>query len=1049
MIMKKYFFSICLLLLAAACVEPLDKNFVPAVEDSEEGPKVTLSFTLPPATKGTMTHNPTIETIHVAVFNQNGVLRQYEQATLTHPENLTNGSTSADPVYTVDVNMSSKPRILHFIADSPVSTYEQLVALAGTSGEDVILNALTTDNGNTAYWQRFELDSISAYRYDGESYDGTGYPDGIAYSGTSYSYEDPNFGTITINKGDYIKRNGRKIIDGTGYFQSVYVAQVLRSIPFVRNFAEITVSKKEADGNFTPKKFALVNVPTAGYVAPFNTDSSTFSYVYSAKNPSLEGITHADVANAKYPGSLAGGFDTAQPASFIDVTGSSTNKYAYMYERTVPNSQQPATCILVGGTYSIENPAHDANGLTWFKIEIADASGAYFPIYRGVTYDFKIGQITGTRGYDSPTAAFAHDAIGDVSGSVETATLEQISDGNGTTLWVEYIDYVGTVQEDKTIYYTMYYQNGSSTEYLTGGIALSVSHPNNDEAYKAITASSISGSPYSGTGTPDDSKQWYVATVPLAAPGQNARQSVLHIEGNSHAGRAMYRNVNYHVIGTQYFKNGQNEVNATSLATEAAGEETTLTIFLPNDLGYSMFPLDLRIEAESGDFTTVDGLPVESGPSLFNPDKNAYYFIKTIEYSDYHNALTGATTTRFTTQFKTTRDGSTSVNHTNATNFRVLDKVQTERGRTNPYFAVAECPVTVGGPVFMLDKESVEVGVDETSATFSITSSGAENPTWTLTASDENVTLSQPSGSGNAEITVNFPANAGSEARTYMVTASREGFDDLTFTIVQLPPLFSVSPVSRTVNANDESTTFTLSSTGSVAPNWTLIAPTSITLSQSGGSGNAEITVTFPKNTSITDPVTYTVRAVRSGFENQTFTIVQLPKQKVEGRTVEYTYADFGTLFTNYAHKGGTGIGITREATKGNINVSISNIIAIVEGYSEDYGGVVEVQKREYTQPGYPSESVVTFSPVNTETVSNVTITDVQISFLRWNGTNYNPETITGPFTGGTGTSSTTEALTASYNGSASASAVSATFMPYASVGYDIVYISVTYDYYE
>ena len=78
--MKKYIYLFFAALLAVACVEPLQPYLGPIVNEPEEGSPVTVEFTLPPVTKGNMAHNPTISTIHVAVFNQAGVLKQYEKA---------------------------------------------------------------------------------------------------------------------------------------------------------------------------------------------------------------------------------------------------------------------------------------------------------------------------------------------------------------------------------------------------------------------------------------------------------------------------------------------------------------------------------------------------------------------------------------------------------------------------------------------------------------------------------------------------------------------------------------------------------------------------------------------------------------------------------------------------------------------------------------------------------------------------------------------------------------------------------------------------------
>ena len=880
--MKKFIYIFCVALLAAACVEPMVNPVMPITDDSEDGPKVTIRFALPPSTKGTMAHNPDISTIHVAVFNQAGLLKQYEKAYLENEDNLINGNNpSGNPTYAVDINMSTKPRILHFIADSPIDTYEELIDIAGTSGESIIMNALTTEDGETAYWQRFVLGRIDAYKYEGGVYTipaslggGTRGEAGAS----SYQYRDNNGELITVNTGDYIKRDGDKVLDGTGYFQSDYVAGMLSNIPFVRNFAEITVSSTTST-NFAPKYFALVNVPTSGYVAPYDANQGAFATAYQAANLTDDGLTHDDIADTGYPGMLSGNINGDMPSSFIDL--SSSNKTAYMYERTIPNVSQRPTSILVGGVFDDADDDHkDGNGNTWFKIEIATDQGVYFPIYRGISYNIKIGAITGTSGYKTPEEAWSHDAVGDISGSVETATLTQISDGKGTTLWVEYIDYVATESQNKTILYTMYYQPtaGGAITYLTPDVTLTVNHPNtaSNKAIDLDEGSTITGEEYTGGGTPDATKTWYVASVPLKTPGQNTLISTLHVEGTTPApaSKTMYRDVKYRVMGIQRFKNGQNELKATPIDDEEVNRETTLTIYLPNDLGYSMFPLYLMIEAENGHYTTVDGLPVESGPSLFNPDKNAFYFIKTIEYTDYYNEETHATTTAFTTTFKTTHDCTQS--GTNETNFRVLDKVQPNREA--PYFEPATCHVSVGGPIFSISPaEPIQVSANETNATFFITSRGEDNPEWNVSV-DNDATLSQSSGQGSTGsqgITVSIPANSTANTKTYTVTATREGWDTQTLSIQQAGAEFQLTAQSTSVNPDETSTSFNITSTGS-ASGWSLSVNNGATLSTSSGEGSVSgITVNFPARNNSKDPKTYTITATRNGWDQQELTITQ------------------------------------------------------------------------------------------------------------------------------------------------------------------------------
>ena len=780
--MKKYIYILFVLALSLSCVKEQGiPDEIMFEGPDEDGPMVTLTFSLPPETKGNMAHDPDITTIHVAVFNKAGVLKQFEQATLRNTGNLTNGdNASGNPEYSVDIHMSAKPRILHFIADSPITTYDALVAAAGTSGEDVILNALTTTGGTTAYWQRFELDRVDAYKYQGGVYEVPGGGTVGSVGGTSYTYTYQGQ-TITVNEGDYIKTNGEKVLDGTGYFQSDYVSGVISNIPFIRNFAEITVSAPSGS-NFIPKKFALVNVPTKGYVAPYDADAGAFAAAYTASvsGPAFDGtLSYSSVHDTGYPGTLAGALDTSEPSSFIDLTTSSN--CAYMYERPLPNTSQPSTCILVGGAYSETGANKDTDGLTWLMIEL-DNDGVYFPIYRGISYTVSIGSVEGTKGYSSPSDAYNAEPIGDISSSVTTATLTQINDGKGTTLWVEYIDYVATWAQTKTIYYTMFYNDGSTVTYLNNTVSATFSHPN--ASYPAIVSINTSDDATYTTGTPDDTKEWKKVSVLLDGSGMSTKRSVLRISGTAHDGKTMYRDVNYRVIGIQHFEYGTNVLSGTPLEDEDAGETTTLTIWLPTDLGFSMFPLTLRIEAENAGFTTADspGLPVEYGPSLFDNTKTSFYFLKTISYEDYYNAATGVTTNSFTATFKTTRAGSTMAGGTNATTFAVLDKVNANR--INPYFETATCYVPVGSHVFNLSASTATVDASITSAKFNVVSSSVG--TWTLAAS-EGASVSPSSGKGNKEVTVTFPVNTDTvNDKTYTVTASLDGFASQTFTVTQL-----------------------------------------------------------------------------------------------------------------------------------------------------------------------------------------------------------------------------------------------------------------------
>ena len=88
-----------------------------------------------------------------------------------------------------------------------------------------------------------------------------------------------------------------------------------------------------------------------------------------------------------------------------------------------------------------------------------------------------------------------------------------------------------------------------------------------------------------------------------------------------------------------------------------SGNNATVTIGLPEDLPYSLFPLHVTIEALDNNLSTSNKeLPVGYGPTAFDDTeygakngKNAFYFIRTIQYKDYVDTSHGVY--EYTTEF--------------------------------------------------------------------------------------------------------------------------------------------------------------------------------------------------------------------------------------------------------------------------------------------------------------------------------------------------------------------------------------------------------------
>lgn len=992
--MKRIFYILAAALVAGACAKTLELPFDPGMDGTEEGPKVTLTFSVPvdPQTKGAMAKDPVLDgDMYIAVFNKNQVLKEFVKAELEGAAPTQNGE-EYKATFTAELTMSTGWRALHIIANCPVS--EPTVRV----GEAAVLNSFITENGEAAYWQRYELDNIDGYKYAGDKLGShswfTGGESSFTYSGTegNYSYTYTSSGnTITVNPGDYIKVSGEKILTGEGYFASQDIQDKLALVPLVRNFARVLVAKQEGS-NFIPKVFTLIYTPTAGFVAPNdNTKSSSvelsdyrgfvpkyFADAVQSNELTYEYVYDKDAPTHYFPGMPAtatitntGGDDDYPAYTAQALTGSRTDAYinvertddgdnaAYMYERSSHLGGQSATCILVGGEYTgASDKEKDDQGLTWFKIQLADADGNYFNIYRGVQYKIEIGKIEAV-GYASPGEAFKNVPLGDVSNSPETSNLTSISDNKGTVLTVSYIDYVGMEQdgytspdndgigEYKILLYRLTYTDSEGNKTYPGNkVELSVSHPSSNHAVTvdadAITTGSMDGldggkiplpsgktihidenttQDYIQPDLPDPDGGWWYAIVPLAAQDGNKYASFLTVKGPTLANenKTLERKVSYRVLGTQELTLSV----SPHLSSEASGVDAKLWIKLPIDLGYSMFPLIFKIEAEQNNLNPKasenkdsDGktinLPVETGASYFSGTPS-FYFLYTVNYSDYYDASNGKYLDAIPLTFTTTKDW-TAGGGSNETYISVTDK--------NGYFSTDPAKATVlvevdGGNDYLKGSTTTpSVKSATTSASISVKAGSSTPWTASVTASDGSaVTLDKTSGTGSATLDVTFSEYTGATNRTFTVTLTStvSGISTQTVTITQ-----GKQQKTRTVTGSH---TFNTNST------------------------------TYSSTTSATTPQTsdYVSLVFGSDFnalgtnyvqmnDNTTFTLSALNDATITAVTINYSAYNYGRSNSSSATpKTGSGsVYATNNGTTGTWTGSSASIVFTMRQYKEN-----------------------------------------------------------------------------------------------------------------
>ena len=408
----------------------------------------------------------------------------------------------------------------------------------------------------------------------------------------------------------------------------------LNPIALVRNYAKITVTSSST-AQFTVREYALINVPYQGTLAPVH-PTTGFNNYYTKIGKYCDGTATSnfvtDLLATNYVGYMGDNdlIFKGNPGSRGIVSANATDNGMYMYERTVPTQAGEQTGVIVhldwtAGEYAGED--------FWYKIDVMDKDGEYMPICRNVHYNIVLSQLTG-EGSDTFDEAFSGPFFGNISASIETATLTTIND-NIHQIEVNRMDYFsvnGSDEVDLAFRFWPDKDQAPSTNPSKYYVAI-MNATGYDQAVESI-----------GNITVEDGYMHVKVTLkPKDTTGKTLRGKV-RIQGVLNNGiGSLYRDVVFTVMEVQNFTR---ETSITSV-----GKAVTLTIGLPEDLPYTMFPLQIKIESLYNNLTTNSAdLPVGYGASVFTGyKKNTFYFIKTIQYKDYVDTSHGVY--EYTTEF--------------------------------------------------------------------------------------------------------------------------------------------------------------------------------------------------------------------------------------------------------------------------------------------------------------------------------------------------------------------------------------------------------------
>ena len=821
------------------------------------------------ANDANMAENPHIKSIRVAVFGKSGYPQTYAYAEPV--KKVVEGDETkwtAGEYASTNYDPKTRSGIYYFKVLLPVYEGACTVHVIANGDESIpfvdqtensIMSAMKTQKGEGAYWARVNM------------------PDGI----------------LTIKDENGIMQTN----DDGNFIPSEETARLFTDLTLVRNFAEVVIINNAKE--IKNISWTLVNVPVSGSVAPMEGGEKTITYVDDYKDfryVPTSGLMVHPTDGRKYLGYMIdetiektkatvkeSDLTLTVPNAVVVIGEDDTETVTpglgtpgFMYER-VKNEDTP-TAILLKATYK------DDSAPTYYRVDLMDEkAGGYFPIYRNYKYQIKINRV-GNRGADTIEEAMERNVGGNVSYSAEAKSLTDISDGS-SRLFVDYVSKTFTNADERTQTFAVYYVPDVNVKDPNGPYGLKVDNSSVKAALKEGVAneaidgdltfdsanSSQTGKYYYTFKLKNQSKEKDLTSIFQVSASNNAVDD----QGNPDEDNlsTLYRDVKITVV-----KDMEMKVFLKPNHLSTGEKYTVLHIAFTDPLPESMFPLLFYIEDANHTLnpTGYDGngdpnnpndhgnkiiVPVQTGTSYADGKSNSFYFIRTVNYSEYEpmyeawlaaqeeeeGSDPGASSEDeypfdFTTEFQTIKEASAT-------------KVFVD----NEYFSLQSCNLLNDGLFVYPQKQEVKGNV--TSVTISVDAYD-QNQKWTASATSPVSVTPSTEQTGKGSFTMSFPPNDSyTEDVTWTATVTTGTGSSAvrhTVTIIQKAHEFSLTPDSQLVAYTATSAVVKVNAEEGLK--WEATVDNGATLSYEGEAvGPKTLTVKFDPNSTGNSRKTYTV----------------------------------------------------------------------------------------------------------------------------------------------------------------------------------------------
>ena len=676
--MKRIFIytaAIAASLLMAGCAKELtDENRSSEGTGFAEGEKATFCFTpnfgeCQGAETKALALMPDVKNIYFAVFDGEGFkLAEYAEAV---PNTFADKNAPNKFSYSVELTVTDQPRIIHIIANAPQSlTFGSEAEVIGSlctylDAQEIKEGVQDQYSRKDAYWERIVLEDGVWPEPDPDTKD-----------------TDPQY--------------------TTKYTKYMNVVNILAEAKLTRNFTQLTVSNYDTD-DFRVTGFWLTNVPDRGSIAPYNRNTGAFQTGYG-DYPDIDSMR--DPFNGNYQGFFPA---TAQLISIAETDGwqdspvdrdsdlglqmieidttkaaQKAGNHAFCYEREVPKSNP--LYVIVAGKYdaTADKPATfnwESVAETYYKIDLKDEHDTYFPILRNFNYKVNIKDVK-RAGASTVEGALSAAPSGDIDSSLDMLGLTNISDGvsqifvsetdvvlvgnNAVQLRYKYIPNLASATTTANITKEQWEAANSKTIDVAGTNP-SGNHPDYVTIeHSAGTTGAVFVTDGISVATADETggNGYRVITLTPTTPLSYILSETVTITGHHWDGVkwvTLSRVVNYKLRE----KLSMSVSCSPTKVEDQDGQNINVVIGLEAGLPSSIFSLNMDIEARGLSITAnnkVSGndLPVTTGSSTIPSNtKPAYYFTRTITWTEYQNAPVVDGYKYFTSYFKTNKVLST------------------------------------------------------------------------------------------------------------------------------------------------------------------------------------------------------------------------------------------------------------------------------------------------------------------------------------------------------------------------------------------------------